>query len=117
MMGFSLIVGLHEFFGRANDRRLEASVATHSFNLAPEGCICDVLAVPRQQLVYTIDRGNGDMECIARFRSRDGFCGNQGVCQLINVVRCLQQVEILNDLKTLSGRRWIALGAFLNDDL
>ena len=45
----SMVVLLHEFIGRANDRRLVASVAARSLDPRPRGGTRDVAEIPRQQ--------------------------------------------------------------------
>jgi len=57
------------------------------------------------------------MECVTRFGSRHSFLGNQGIRQIINLIRRLQKIQVLDDFKTFGRHRWITFGTFFEDDL
>ena len=50
----SMVVLLHEFIGRANDRRLVASLAARSLDPRARGGTPDVAEIPRQQVVNSV---------------------------------------------------------------
>src|SRR5216683_257737 len=59
-----VILSLQEFFGGTNDRRLIASCPAYVFNVAADGRICDMRAVPGEQIVHPVHRRNRNVQSV-----------------------------------------------------
>ncbi len=104
MIGLGTIIIAHQFVGSANHGWVETCVTANLLDPTAQGRIRDVLEIPRQQIVYTIDRCNRDMKCVAGLRCRNGVTSNQGRSQRIHFVGRSDEVSLLDHIKSLSCR-------------
>ena len=61
---------LHQFFGSTDDWCLQASGPTGPIDLATDGGICNVSAIPRHEVRDAIHGGDGNMEGVGMSFSR-----------------------------------------------
>src|SRR5277367_5386956 len=59
-----MMLFLHEFEGRANDRRLKPVVSTDRFDPRAHRRVGDVRTVPREQAVHAVHRGDRNVKRI-----------------------------------------------------
>jgi hypothetical protein len=67
-VGVGITLGLPKLLGRADDGRLESVVAANRRDPDLKGRICDMLEVPRHQVLYTMDRRDRDVKGVTRRR-------------------------------------------------
>src|SRR5919109_261457 len=74
-----LMLGLQEFFGSANHRGLIALRPAHVFNVAANGRVRDMGAVPGEQVVHPVHRSNRNVQGVDHGVDRQRPRRNEGL--------------------------------------
>ncbi len=111
-----VICSLQQLFGCANHRGFKATIATDCGNPVLQGGIQDVLEIPRDDVLYPVDSGNGDVKCVAWLGSGDSLMGHQCVSEILDIFGGIQEIDTVNDGQSFCGRCRIACIAFVDHE-
>jgi hypothetical protein len=91
----------HEFFGRADNGRPVAQLLTHYRYSPRDLCVCQVLAIPGQQIVNGVNRGHSNMCGIRKSVRRKDARSHDGLRQRLGVFGDLEGRQTADDRESL----------------
>src|SRR5437899_903230 len=87
----------HEFFRRTDDWHFSAQLLTHYGYFPRDLGVCQVLAIPGQQIVNGVDRRHGNMRSVANDVWRKDASRHDGPRQCIRPIRDRKNWQAAND--------------------
>jgi len=76
-----------------------------------------MLEIPRHQVLYALDSGNGNVQSITWFGWRNSTFGIEQTCQRSGIVRDREDGQVTDDIETFLSSFRVAITAFINDEL
>jgi len=76
-----------------------------------------MLEIPGEQKIDPMDRGDGDVKRIPRFRCRDSLPGDERLGQCIHLGYDCKQIDAADFMQSLARCRRIAAGALIEHQL
>jgi hypothetical protein len=73
--------------------------------------------IPRHQVLYALDSGNGNVQSITRFGWRNSTFGIEQMCQRSGLVCDREDSQVPDDVETFLSSCRVAITAFINDEL
>lgn len=112
-----MTLGSHEFFRGADDRHLVTQLLAHCRYSSRNLGVCQVLAVPGQQIVHSVNRGHRDVSGVRERVRRQNACGHDGLCQRFGVFRDIYGRQTADERQSFLDFRGIAKRSLINDNL
>src|SRR6516165_1576341 len=98
----------HEFFRGTDDRHFTAQLLTHDTYSPGDLCVCQVLAIPGQQIVNGVNRCHGNMRGVGKSMRRKDAGRHDGLCQRCDVRRNVEGWQAADYREALLHFRRIA---------
>ena len=98
-----MVLASKEFSGSANGRRTVTKILNHLVEPPDDFCVCNVFAVPRQKIVDSVPRGNGDVTGIGSCLLRDDAAFEDTGTQLDRVVVDFEKGQAFDGIDAFAG--------------